>query len=278
MFVFWLFWCKQYTAPCLTHSFPHLSRHPSPHLHLVRLPLPAVIPVDESLPLHRRGALADWLNNSHLTGYGPKSLIEVTSEHTPIKLPARKGSLATTLDASDVCDTTDVGRLTTIPFSQEREVSADPFGVSFSQTLSSVGKCMRDVEQFSSFRIPLSKGQRNRDLECVQDSQMGRESILSEQRDIYDFLEKKGDHVFQRECAAQTTLPEAQAELDRREWRMQHADIALYATGMHLQSQKVELYQANQPTDQTRREQSWVCDELEMRHSAFQEIANQLKN
>ena len=82
------------------------------------------------------GRLAE---QSPLTGYGPKSRIEVSSEHTPIILPSRRGSLdtnvddlATTLDASEVCDTTDVGRLTSPLFSQEREVSAFPFGVSCS--------------------------------------------------------------------------------------------------------------------------------------------------
>ena len=62
------------------------------------------------------GRLAE---QSAFTGYGPKSLLEVSSEHTPIVLPSRRGSLdtnvddiATTVDASEVCDTTDVGRRT----------------------------------------------------------------------------------------------------------------------------------------------------------------------
>ena len=81
------------------------------------------------------GRLAE---QSPLTGYEPKSLIDVSREHTPIILPSRRGSLdtnvddlATTLDASEVCDTTDVGRLTSPLFSQEREVSAIPLGVLF---------------------------------------------------------------------------------------------------------------------------------------------------
>ena len=35
---------------------------------------------------------------------------------------------------------------------------------------------------------------------------MEREGILSEQRDIHDLFEKKGDHAFQGEFAAQTKL------------------------------------------------------------------------
>ena len=52
---------------------------------------------------------------------------------------------------------------------------------------------------------------------------------------------------------------------------MQHTDVALYETGMRLQSQRMGLYQANQLTDQIRWERSWLCDESEMAHRAFQE-------
>ena len=62
---------------------------------------------------------------------------------------------------------------------------------------------MRDVDPFSSFGKPLSKGGRNRELERVQDSQMEKERILSEQK--HDFLEKKGDQAFQADYAARTT-------------------------------------------------------------------------
>ena len=38
-----------------------------------------------------------------------------------------------------------------------------------------------------------------------------------------------------------------------------------------FQSQRMELHQVNQLTDQSRREKCWLCDELEMRETAFQE-------
>ena len=85
--------------------------------------------------------------------------------------------LATAVDASGMLDTTDVGRLTSPLFSEEREVNANPFCVYGSQTHSSVGSSMRvrdpfssverpvrDVESFSSFERPLLKGERNREL------------------------------------------------------------------------------------------------------------------
>ena len=138
------------------------------------------------------GRLAE---QSPLTGYEPKPLIEVSSEHTPINLPSTKGSLdtnlddlATTVDAFEMLDTTYVGRMTSPLFSQEREVNAIKFSVSGSQAHSCVGRAMRDVdpfssigklvreiEPFSSFERPLSKGKRNRESESVQLSQMDKE-------------------------------------------------------------------------------------------------------
>ena len=133
-----------------------------------------------------------------LTSYEPKSFIEVSSDHTPIILPSRKGSLdtnlddlATTADASQVYDTTDVGRLTSPLFSQEREVSANTFSVSCSLTLSSVEKSSRDVEPSSCFGKPLSKGKRNRDPESVQDSQMEEKEFCPNKEIFTTSLKRK---------------------------------------------------------------------------------------
>ena len=73
---------------------------------------------------------------SPLTGYEPKSLIEVSSEHTPINFPSRENSfntdfndLTTTVAASEIAETTEAEQLTSPLFSQQREISANPFGV-----------------------------------------------------------------------------------------------------------------------------------------------------
>ena len=109
----------------------------------------------------------------------------------------------------------------------------------------------------------------SRDSGSVQGSQQERETVLSEQRDLHNFLERKADQAFQRECAAQTKLSQAQSELDRRERKMQNADRALCDTGKQLQSRRMELYQANQLTDRTQRVKSWLCEELEMIKKGF---------
>ena len=66
-------------------------------------------------------------------------------------------------------------------------------------------------------------------------------------------------------------LSEAQAEIDRKERERRNTDIALYESSRQLESQKMELYQANQLTDQAQREKSWLSGELVLRNRAFQE-------
>ena len=67
-------------------------------------------------------------------------------------------------------------------------------------------------------------------------------------------LKRELNELFKDTCAAQTRSSEAQAETDRREWDRRHADIAFCETGRQLESQRMELYQANQLTDQAQRE------------------------
>ena len=75
-----------------------------------------------------------------------------------------------------------------------------------------------------------------------KDPKMEREKILSEQKDLHNFLERKADHAFQGERAAQTRLSEVHAELDRRDRKIWNADIDLFETGMQLQSQMIGTF------------------------------------
>ena len=148
----------------LDPHFLHCSSRLLLHLHLVRPPfLPCfILQCVHPLPLCTEACFGQFVEESTLTSYEPKSLIEVSSEHTPIILHPRRGSYdtnlddpATTVDASEVYDTTGVGRLTSSRFAQEREAGAVSSGVSCSQTHSCVEKSRRDVEPFSSFGKPL---------------------------------------------------------------------------------------------------------------------------
>ena len=101
---------------------------------------------------------------------------------------------------------------------------------------------------------------RNRELESVKLSHTEQEKILSEQRSLHEHLEKKADRAFQGDLAAQTRLSESRAEIDREELERRSADIVLNETCRQLESQRMELYQASQSTDQAQREKSWLLE------------------
>ena len=56
-----------------------------------------------------------------------------------------------------------------------------------------------------------------------------------------------------------------------RNWEQKSSDMALHETNRELESQNMELYQANQWTDQAPREKINSSRELEMRNRLFQE-------
>ena len=88
---------------------------------------------------------------------------------------------------------------------------------------------------------------------------------LSERRNHHAYLEQKAELAVQGECAAQKRLSEAGAEMDIRNWEQRNADVALYQSNRALESQRLELYQANQWADQTQREKINLCGKLETR-------------
>ena len=117
-----------------------------------------------------------------------------------------------------------------------------------------------------------------------------RVKVLSEHRNIRNFLEMRADQAVRGERVAQAKLSEAedhtrrhleeqkdyllieaQSELYKQELRVHCADRALHESGMQLPSQRMELYQANQSTEQSHREKRWLSTEFEMRDRALQE-------
>ena len=59
--------------------------------------------------------------------------------------------------------------------------------------------------------------------------------------------------------------------MDRRNWERRIADIALCETNRKLESQRLELYQANQWADQAQREKNWLFGDLDMRNRLSRE-------
>ena len=95
----------------------------------------------------------------------------------------------------------------------------------------------------------LPRGKRDRDLESVQ--------TLSEKRNLHVHLEQKAELAVQGECAAQRRSSEAEADTGIRNWEQGNSDMAFFfffENNRELESQRLELYQANQWADQAQRE------------------------
>ena len=75
---------------------------------------------------------------------------------------------------------------------------------------------MRGSESITSVEGTLSRGERDRDLEGGQ--------TLSQRRNLHVYLEQ----LYQGECAAQTRLSEAEADMDIRNWEQRNSDIAFF--------------------------------------------------
>ena len=63
-------------------------------------------------------------------------------------------------------------------------------------------------------------------------------------------LKRKLNWLFKEHAQHKKKLSEAEAEMDTRNWEQRNADIALYETNRELESQRLELYQANKWADQ----------------------------
>ena len=273
----------------LIHASPHLARPTivSAHLYLVRLLLFRCF--SPMSPFTLQGVLCCGRLSEQLillTGYEHTSFIE-SAANTLRLIHFRDRAVSTTTFTTSrplwmhlKFMTTQIGQLTSPLFSQEREVSANPFCVSCSQTHSNVEKSRQDVDPFSSvekarlgvepfsrFEKLLSKG---KEIENCRVSKIlkWKGNQFCPNKDIHDFLEKKADHAFME------TLQLSQDYRKRNliwteEWRMRNADIALCEIGMQLQPGGWNLYQAHPLSDQPQREKGWLCEDLAKRKQSF---------
>ena len=109
----------------------------------------------------------------------------------------------------------------------------------------------------------LSRGKRDRDKDSAKSQ--------SERHSLHVYLEQKAELAVHGECSAQRRLSEAEADMDVREWEKRSSDSALYEANRELESQRLELNQANRWADQAQRERIGWHGELEMRSRLFQE-------
>ena len=143
-------------------------------------------------------------------------------------------------------------RLTSPLFSQESEVSANPFSASFSHSHSSIGQPRRDVNHCSSFEKSLTRSKRksSRDSGSVQGSHMER---------VKDSVRTKRCSWFSWE--SWSSLSKRMRSSDKVIWsavwvgqkRMENAKC-WYSSVWHWYSDPIPedgTLQANQLTDQT---------------------------
>ena len=86
---------------------------------------------------------------------------------------------------------------------------------------------------------------RDRDVKSVQ--------RLSNRQHHHDYLGRKAELAVRGESAAHRRLTE-EADLEIRRWEQKSSEIALYETRRELESQRLELHQANQWGDQAQKE------------------------
>ena len=111
-----------------------------------------------------------------------------------------------------------------------------------------------DHETVTGVQESVSREKRDRDLNVVQ--------TLKDRQNLHKLLERKAELVVRREKSAQKRLSEAEADMEIRSWEKTNSDIALYETHQELESQRLQLQQANQWADQ-QREKINLCGELE---------------
>ena len=100
---------------------------------------------------------------------------------------------------------------------------------------------------------------------------MNKERIQSERKNLHEYLEKKAERALQGECTAQKRLSEAEVEMDRNSRVRRNSGVALHQTNQQLESQRLELHQANQWADRAQRENSRLFGESSSKNRLHQE-------
>ena len=82
---------------------------------------------------------------------------------------------------------------------------------------------------------------------------------------------RKLKRLFKESAQLRKRLSESEADMDFLNWEQRNSDNALCETNRELESQRLELYQANQWADQAQRGKINLFGEMEMRNGFFQE-------
>ena len=109
---------------------------------------------------------------------------------------------------------------------------------------------------------PLMTGKRDRG-ESIGQSMRDRENL-------HKILERKAESSIQGENEAQKNYQRLKADVEIRRWEQRSSEIALHESYRELETQRLQLLQAN-IWDNAQSERISLCGELEMRNKLFQE-------
>ena len=109
----------------------------------------------------------------------------------------------------------------------------------------STRKLVQSNESVANVEEHLKMWKGDRDVKSVQ--------RLSNRQHLHDYLGRKAELPVRGESAAHRRITE-EADLEIRRWEQKSSEIALYETRRELESQRLELHQANQWGDQARKE------------------------
>ena len=115
---------------------------------------------------------------------------------------------------------------------------------------------MADHETVASIEESVSREKRDRYLNVAQ--------TLKDRQHLQNFLEQKAELAVRGDNAAQKRLSEAEADMEIRNWEKRNSDIALHESHQELESQRLQIQQAQ-------REKMNLCGELETRNRLSQE-------
>ena len=138
-------------------------------------------------------------------------------------------------------------------------------------------KLKRGDESSSNVQRSLLRRKRDREYGSVSLSQHEKERILSERKTLHEHFEKEGERALQGESTAQKRLSDVEVEMGRKSWERIKFVVALFETKQQLESQRLDLFQANQWADQAQKCKHkiiWIiaCEEQNLPRSSRKKL------
>ena len=132
-----------------------------------------------------------------------------------------------------------------------------------------VGNLCEVLSHFQVLKGPCRQEKRNRELESVHFSQVEKERFYLTRKAFMTTLKRKLNELFKDD--SQLRPDYLRQRLNRTRENGKEEMLILLFMSRQLESQRMELCQANQLTDQAQKEKKWLFVELDRRNAASQE-------